>query len=95
MVNPNEAGFILRGTFPLPYPILTGSDQTLAVSRPEGLHSPDRPEGGMDDPGLPHARSGAAVSGRDGEVTATSLISPQSILGNTGELIWDGKEREK
>ena len=53
MVSSNEAGFILRGTFPLPYPILTGSDQTLEVTRPEGLYSPGRPEGSMDKPGLP------------------------------------------
>jgi hypothetical protein len=92
MVSPNEAGFILRGTFPLPYPILTGSDQPLEVSRPEGLHSPDRPEGSMDEPGLPHARSGAAVSGRDGEVTATYLISFESTFVNMGDPAGDGKE---
>jgi hypothetical protein len=48
----------------------------------------------MDEPGLPHARSGAAVSGRDGEVTATDLISIESTFVNTGELIWDVKESE-
>jgi hypothetical protein len=83
MVSPNEAGFILRGTFPLPYPILTGSDQPLEVSRPEGS---------MDEPGLPHARSGAAVSGRDGEVTATYLISFESTFVNMGDPAGDGKE---
>jgi hypothetical protein len=92
MVSPNEADFILRGTFPLPYPILTGSDQPLEVSRPEGLHAPDRPEGSMDEPGLPHARSGAAVSGRDSEVTATYLISFESTFVNMGGPSDDGNE---
>ena len=50
----------------------------MEVTRPEGLHSRGRSEGSMDEPGLPHARSGAAVSGRDGEVTATYLISLES-----------------
>jgi hypothetical protein len=31
MVNPPEAGFILRGTRPLPYPISVGSDQRSRV----------------------------------------------------------------
>jgi hypothetical protein len=31
MVNPPEAGFILRGTRPLPYPISVGSDQCSRV----------------------------------------------------------------
>ncbi len=48
----------------------------------------------MDEPGLPHARSGAAVSGRDGEVTATDLISIESTFVNMGELTWDVKESE-
>jgi len=64
----------------------------LEVSRPEGLHSPDRPEGSMDEPGLPHARSGAAVSGRDGEATATYLISFESTFVNMGEPSVDGNE---
>jgi hypothetical protein len=49
----------------------------------------------MDEPGLPHARSGAAVSGRDGEVTATYIISCESILVNMGELTWKVKESER
>ena len=92
MVSPTEAGFIRRGTFPLPYPILTDSDQTLEVTRPEGLYSPGRPEGSMDEPGLPHVRSGAAVSGRDGEVTATYLISFESTFVNMGDPSADGNE---
>jgi hypothetical protein len=67
----------------------------LKVTRPEDLHSPGRPEGGMDEPGLPHAGSGAAVSGRDDEVTATYLISFESTFVNMGERAWDVKGSER
>jgi hypothetical protein len=46
----------------------------------------------MDEPGLPHARSEAAVSGRDGEVTATYLISFESTFVNMGDPSDDAKE---
>jgi hypothetical protein len=92
-VHPQAAGVLRRGTVPLPSPRFTGSDHTVAVGRPAGLHAPDRPDGSRDEPGVPLARSGAAVSGREGAVTATDLIALASLCVHPGERTGQAKAR--
>jgi hypothetical protein len=43
---------------------------------------------------LPHTRSGAAVRGMGWSITATYLVSKESISVNTGDRGWNVKESE-